>query len=280
MTTKWDCNAVIIVGSRAGKIALKKICGESRTTPLTVGGQSYEMMQSDSIGLCFCGVSSSTQPKTRIAKLAKLDKYFDYEQVIVVNPPYSESDAKRARVGVKPSWYFVDDKQALIDILKIKYDGLSEAERNKMDKLLLKLIPPPPPQRVAPPNIAPAPGQIIAQDGSSVIVMRGAPPHPNHFGIGGPSQEFMLALLGAASARGSQAPRRKASESQREAQPEAKKAKAVSKEDMECLCCADNQKSVRLHPCGHWEMCGVCAAKVEVCPSCSKPIEDRQHIWV
>ena len=142
MSNTWDCDVVVVLSSRSQKNILKQVSGNSRTTSMTVGGQSYEMMQFDGVGLCACGVSSSTQSNARIAKLVKIDKYFKYEKVILVSPNYKEAKAKRAHVGVKDSWYFVYDNQALMDLLKIKYDELSSESKKLMDKL----IPPTPPR--------------------------------------------------------------------------------------------------------------------------------------
>lgn len=268
---KWDCDAVIILSSRSQKTALKKISGSDRAAPITVGGQSYDMLQLEGVGLCFCCVSSNSQYKIRIAKLAKLEKYFDYNKIILINPNYTELQVKRAKVGLKDSWYFVEDKQSLIDVLHLKYDDMDDANKKIVDKL----IPPPPPSPARP-----APGQIVAQDGSSVIVMRngGAPPFDL---LSRADMLFQLWGDGGSSINHFGAPpaRRRAPEPQREAQPETKKAKAITKDDMECLCCADNQKDTILN-CGHLEMCGECALKVQSCPSCSIAITERKHVWL
>lgn len=272
MAKRWDCDAVIIVASRSQKSALKKVSGSERMVPVTIGGQSYELMQFDGVGLCYCGVSSSTQAKARIAKLAKIDKYFEYNKVILVNPNYTERQAKRSRVGVKDSWYFVDDKQVLLDVLQIDYDLLER----RVKKIVDKIIPvPPPPQAIAHPRMAPLPGQIIAHDGGPIIVMRGGGAPPNFQ----EEANMFLQIMAGGDFR-APAPRRRSAPDQRVAQPATKKAKAVSQDDMECLCCADNQKDTILIPCGHLEMCGECANKVQVCPSCSKAIEKRQHVWL
>jgi hypothetical protein len=269
MSKRWECEAVIIVGSRGAKTKLKRIWGSSGTNSITLGGQSYEMLQVDGIGLCCCGVSSSAQAKTRIAKLSKIGKHFDYQKVIVIDPPYTIAQARRAKVGVEHSWYFIKDKQALIDLLKIKYEDLDEADRKRVDSLIAP--PPPPPQAQAPP---PDREIVIAEDGSSMRVMRQ------------PANALDVAMLSimfggsqGAFGTGSGSVRRKASEPAREAQPDVKKAKAISKDDMECLCCADNQKDTILN-CGHLEMCGVCANKVQSCPSCSVAITERKHVWL
>ena len=224
MSKKWDCDAVVIVASRSQQSAMKRLSGSSRAAPVTVGGQSYDILQFEGVGLCFCGVSSNPQPTTRIAKLAKIDKYFDYNKVILVNPNYKESQAKRARVGVKDSWYFVEDKQSFLDVFHIDYDLLDRKGKKLVDKMIP--IPPAPPP-APPPSMAPLPGQIIAQDGSSMIIMRdGGFPIPNS-----PEANLYLQMmiLGGGEAGGYYAPpvRRRPPVDQRVAQPKTKKAKAI-----------------------------------------------------
>lgn len=273
MSKKWECEAVIVVGSRGAKTKLKRIWGSTGSNSITLGGQSYEMLQVDGVGLCCCGVSSSAQAKTRIAKLSKIGKHFEYQKVIIIDPPYTSAQAKRAKVGVGHSWYFVKDKQALIDLLKIKYDDLEENNQKLVDGLI---APPPPPQVQAPFSIET--GHIAIQNGGrSMIIVRGGQRANAYIPPSGSA--FLMDLMRDGGGQMAPPVRRNAPESVREAQPDVKKAKAISKDDMECLCCADNQKDTVLN-CGHLQMCGECANKVQSCPSCSVAITERKHVWL
>ncbi len=277
--SKLDCSVVIVVGSKKHKTMIKGMAEASKRSPITVGGDSYDMMDFKDVGLCFCAISSNTQANARIAKLRKIGKYFNYEKVIVVDPPYTETAAKNARVGVMESWYFVKEKQALLDLLKVDYERLGANTKKALDKLE---APPPQPQ----PDLEIFPGQFLFRNDHSYALMR----EPNPY-IVPPELQLLhqllpnmhpAAFIGGIGERvwGQGAFRRRAPDPPaREAQPEVKKAKAISQDEMECLCCAENQKDTILN-CGHLELCGICASKVEACPSCSVPITERKHVWL
>ena len=53
-----------------------------------------------------------------------------------------------------------------------------------------------------------------------------------------------------------------------------------AKQRLECDVCFANKKSVVFVPCMHLSTCGECAEKVEECPSCREPIQDRLRTYM
>lgn len=286
----WECEAVIVANSPQQKRIVNQICGNGRTAPITIGGKSYDTLQFEPLGLCFCTCSSETGKNARIARLAKIDRYFSYGKLILLNPPYREATCKRLGVEPKNSWYFVRDKDAFCQLMRLNYSDLPQEKKELLDQLITN--PPYRPQPRQQSRQAARPGEVILQQENTMIVMRGAPPHPNHPPPRMPMAAF-LSMIGAppstftfnnmeGSVIGGQVVRRREEEPSapvREAQPEVKRAKAISQEDMECICCCENQKDCVLS-CGHMQMCMVCASKVETCPDCRQPITSRQKLWL
>lgn len=286
----WECEAVIVADSPQQKRIVNQLCGNDRTAPIAIGGKSYDTLQFESIGLCFCTCSSETSKNIRIARLAKIDRYFSYGKLILLNPPYTESTCKRLGVDPKTSWYFVRDKDEFCQLMRMDYSNLSQEKKDLLDNLITT---PPYRSQPRPSRQAARPGEVILQQGNTMIMMREAPLHPNHTQpslpmaaylsmIGSPPSTFTFNNMEGSVIGGQIVRRPRGDEPQmsiREAQPEVKKAKAISQEEMECICCCENQKDCVLN-CGHMQMCMECAVKVETCPDCRQPIVSRQKLWL
>ncbi len=45
-----------------------------------------------------------------------------------------------------------------------------------------------------------------------------------------------------------------------------------------CIVCLENSPNIKLYPCGHANLCNICAIKPDTCPECRVPIVDRISI--
>ena len=50
-------------------------------------------------------------------------------------------------------------------------------------------------------------------------------------------------------------------------------------EEPVCIICMENPLTHVLIPCGHLQMCGVCAVKFQTCPTCREPISRAIHVY-
>ena len=54
----------------------------------------------------------------------------------------------------------------------------------------------------------------------------------------------------------------------------------VTLEDRVCVVCHENCKSVVFAPCNHLCVCAICAERVERCPLCQGPIDEKRCVFL
>ena len=58
--------------------------------------------------------------------------------------------------------------------------------------------------------------------------------------------------------------------------------KSALEDQLVCVVCMDQQRSVTLKPCNHYNLCAVCAAREDLvqCPTCRTPITAKEHLFM
>jgi len=54
----------------------------------------------------------------------------------------------------------------------------------------------------------------------------------------------------------------------------------VERDQTLCMACCDQEKSILLTPCNHICVCEACSHRLEKCPICSSPIENRVKVYL